>query len=113
MVSSHLVDRRARLVGRDDPAVRGRRAALGERRAFAAPASLGHAVLSRGVEEQTGFAPLAARRTLRLGGAPRLVVGYELVAAVGELGRRDLWPDPELPVDRAAAQLDRFKDLYV
>lgn len=82
-------------------------AAPGERRAFAAPASLDHAVLSRGVEERTGFASLAARRT------PGPVVGRELVAALGELRRRDPRPDPELPVGRAAAPLDRFKDLYV
>ncbi|GAA2448402.1 aromatic amino acid ammonia-lyase [Streptomyces mauvecolor] len=111
-------------------------AALGDLRAFAAPASLGHAVLSRGVEEQASFASLAARQALRLGGALRLVVGCELVAAVRALRQRALRPDPELPVgrafalaesvldedvtdrpltadvDRAAALLDRFKDLY-
>ncbi|MFE4861343.1 aromatic amino acid ammonia-lyase [Streptomyces sp. NPDC056670] len=111
-------------------------AALGDLRAFAAPASLGHAVLSRGVEEQASFASLAARQTLRLGGALRLVVGCELVAAVRALRQRGLRPDPELPVgrayaiadavldedvtdrpltddvDRAAALLDRFKDSH-
>ncbi|CAM5241338.1 Histidine ammonia-lyase [Streptomyces cyaneofuscatus] len=39
-------------------------AALGDLRAFSAPASLGHAVLSRGVEEQASFASLGARQTL-------------------------------------------------
>jgi len=76
-------------------------AALGELRAFSAPASLGHAVLSRGVEEQASFASLAARQTLRACGAYRLVVGCELVAAVRALRQRDLRPDPELPVGRA------------
>ncbi|WP_371670988.1 aromatic amino acid lyase [Streptomyces sp. NBC_00289] len=76
-------------------------AALGDLRAFSAPASLGHAVLSRGVEEQASFASLAARQTLRAGGAYRLVVGCELVAAVRALRQRDLRPDPGLPVGRA------------
>ncbi|WP_107309142.1 aromatic amino acid ammonia-lyase [Streptomyces sp. TP-A0356] len=76
-------------------------AALGDLRAFSAPASLGHAVLSRGVEEQASFASLAARQTLRACGAYRLVVGCELVAAVRALRQRGLRPGPELPVGRA------------
>ncbi|EST26538.1 aromatic amino acid ammonia-lyase [Streptomyces roseochromogenus] len=111
-------------------------AALGELRAFSAPASLGHAVLSRGVEEQASFASLAARQTLRACGAYRLVVGCELVAAVRALRQRDLRPDPGLPageafalaesvldadpadrpltddVTQAAALLDRFTDIW-
>ncbi|MFF3000405.1 aromatic amino acid ammonia-lyase [Streptomyces sp. NPDC057950] len=111
-------------------------AALGDLRAFSAPASLGHAVLSRGVEEQASFASLAARQTLRACGAYRLVVGCELVAAARALRQRDLRPDPELPVGRAlelaesvlgldqadrpltddvtaaAALLDRFADIW-
>jgi histidine ammonia-lyase len=111
-------------------------AALGDLRAFSAPASLGHAVLSRGVEEQASFASLAARQTLRACGAYRLVVGCELVAAVRALRQRELWPDPDLPVGRAlelalsvlnedqadrpltddvtaaAALLDRFTDIW-
>ncbi|MFF4351474.1 aromatic amino acid ammonia-lyase [Streptomyces sp. NPDC001530] len=111
-------------------------AALGDLRAFSAPASLGHAVLSRGVEEQASFASLAARQTLRACGAYRLVVGCELVAAVRALRQRDLRPEPELPVGRAlelaesvldpeqadrpltddvtvaAALLDRFTDIW-
>ncbi|MEU5374356.1 aromatic amino acid ammonia-lyase [Streptomyces sp. NPDC005968] len=76
-------------------------AALGDLRAFSAPASLGHAVLSRGVEEQASFASLAARQTLRACSAYRLVVGCELVAAVRALHLRGLRPEPELPVGRA------------
>ncbi|MEV6481065.1 aromatic amino acid ammonia-lyase [Streptomyces sp. NPDC051576] len=76
-------------------------AALGDLRAFSAPASLGHAVLSRGVEEQASFASLAARQTLRACRAYRLVVGCELVAAVRALRQRDLRPEPDLPVGRA------------
>ncbi|WP_030324980.1 aromatic amino acid ammonia-lyase [Streptomyces sp. NRRL B-3229] len=111
-------------------------AALGDLRAFSAPASLGHAVLSRGVEEQASFASLAARQTLRACGAYRLVVGCELVAAVRALRQRDLRPEPGLAVSRAlelaetvlaedpadrpltgdvtaaAALLDRFTDIW-
>lgn len=110
-------------------------AALGDLRAFSAPASLGHAVLSRGVEEQASFASLAARQALRACDAYRLVVGCELVAAVRALRQREFRLDPDLPVthayemaaaelgadhaDRpltddvtaAAALLDRFADL--
>ncbi|MEU9442193.1 aromatic amino acid ammonia-lyase [Streptomyces sp. NPDC048304] len=85
-------------------------AALGELRAFSAPASLGHAVLSRGVEEQASFASLAARQTLRACGAYRLVVGCELVAAVRALRQRDLRPDPGLPAGRAFALAESVLD---
>ncbi|MFF4214034.1 aromatic amino acid ammonia-lyase [Streptomyces sp. NPDC001796] len=85
-------------------------AALGDVRAFSAPASLGHAVLSRGVEEQASFASLAARQTLRACGAYRLVVGCELVAAVRALRLRDLRPDPDLPVGRALALAESVLD---
>ncbi|MGC9542675.1 aromatic amino acid ammonia-lyase [Streptomyces sp. UG1] len=85
-------------------------AALGDLRAFSAPASLGHAVLSRGVEEQASFASLAARQTLRACGAYRLVVGCELVAAVRALRQRGLRPDPELPVGRALALAESVLD---
>ncbi|WP_330458235.1 aromatic amino acid lyase [Streptomyces sp. NBC_00820] len=85
-------------------------AALGDLRAFSAPASLGHAVLSRGVEEQASFASLAARQTLRACGAYRLVVGCELVAAVRALRQRDLRPDPGLPAGRALALAESVLD---
>ncbi|MEW2421584.1 aromatic amino acid ammonia-lyase [Streptomyces nigra] len=85
-------------------------AALGDLRAFSAPASLGHAVLSRGVEEQASFASLAARQTLRACAAYRLVVGCELVAAVRALRQRDLRPDPALPAGRAMALAEAVLD---
>ncbi|MFE9765869.1 aromatic amino acid ammonia-lyase [Streptomyces sp. NPDC005808] len=85
-------------------------AALGDLRAFSAPASLGHAVLSRGVEEQASFASLAARQTLRACGAYRLVVGCELVAAVRALRQRELRPDPELPAGQALALAESVLD---
>ncbi|MCF3120795.1 aromatic amino acid lyase [Streptomyces arenae] len=76
-------------------------AALGDLRAFSAPASLGHAVLSRGVEEQASFASLAARQTLRACAAFRLVVGCELVAAVRALNQRALRFERDVPLARA------------
>ncbi|WP_094216589.1 aromatic amino acid ammonia-lyase [Streptomyces diastatochromogenes] len=85
-------------------------AALGDLRAFSAPASLGHAVLSRGVEEQASFASLAARQTLRACGAYRLVVGCELVAAVRALRQRDLRPDPGLAAGQAFALAESVLD---
>lgn len=85
-------------------------AALGDLRAFSAPASLGHAVLSRGVEEQASFASLAARQTLRTCEAYRLVVGCELVAAIRTLRQRDMRIDPELPVGRAFGLADAVLD---
>ncbi|KUL55625.1 aromatic amino acid ammonia-lyase [Streptomyces sp. NRRL S-1521] len=81
-------------------------AALGDLRAFSAPASLGHAVLSRGVEEQASFASLAARQTLRACEAYRMVVGCELVAAVRALRQRGIRLDPETPLAEAFALAD-------
>ncbi|WP_369217325.1 aromatic amino acid lyase, partial [Streptomyces flavofungini] len=85
-------------------------AALGDLRAFSAPASLGHAVLSRGVEEQASFASLAARQTLRACEAYRMVVGCELVAAVRALRQRDLRLDPGTPLAEAFALADSVLD---
>ncbi|MFC7303972.1 aromatic amino acid ammonia-lyase [Streptomyces monticola] len=85
-------------------------AALGDLRAHSAPASLGHAVLSRGVEEQASFASLAASQTQRACSAYRLVVGCELVAAVRALRQRTLRPDPQLPVARALALAESALD---
>ncbi|WP_069768551.1 aromatic amino acid ammonia-lyase [Streptomyces sp. LUP30] len=85
-------------------------AALGDLRAFSAPASLGHAVLSRGVEEQASFASLAARQTLRVCAAYRLVVGCELVAAVRALRQRELRPEPGLPAGQALELAETLLD---
>jgi histidine ammonia-lyase len=60
-------------------------AALAELRACAAPASTGHAVLSRGLEEAASFATQAARQALRAVDAYRAVLACELVAAVRAL----------------------------
>ena len=78
-------------------------AALGEMRAVSHPASLGHAVLSRGVEEQASFASLGARQTLRACTHYRHVLACELVAAVRALRMRSLEPEPGLPVAAAYA----------
>ncbi|HEY3483374.1 MAG TPA: aromatic amino acid ammonia-lyase, partial [Streptomyces sp.] len=63
-------------------------AALAELRTAAQPASLGHAVLSRGVEEAASFASQSARQALRAAEAYRLILGCELVAAVRALRQR-------------------------
>ncbi|MEU1519360.1 aromatic amino acid lyase [Streptomyces sp. NPDC005811] len=65
--------------------------ALAELRACAAPASAGHAVLSRGLEEAASFAGQAARQTLRATEAYGTVLACELVTAVRALW---LWPVP-------------------
>jgi histidine ammonia-lyase len=60
--------------------------ALAEIRASAAaPASAGHAVLSRGLEEAGSFASQAARQALRTVDAYRLLLSCELVVAVRAL----------------------------
>ncbi|MDX3800629.1 aromatic amino acid lyase [Streptomyces sp. AK04-3B] len=59
--------------------------ALAELRSCATPASAGHAVLSRGLEEAASFAGQAARQALRAANAYRVVLACELVAAVRAL----------------------------
>ncbi len=69
--------------------------ALAELRASAAaPASAGHAVIARGLEEAASFAPQAARQAARATEAYRLVLACELVAAVRALR---LHPAPPTP----------------
>ncbi len=84
--------------------------ALARVRVLAAPASLGTAVLSRGVEDHASFAPEAARATADTVGALRTVVACELVAATRALrlsgaGPAELGPGPlaELYARAAAA----------
>ncbi|MFI1504052.1 aromatic amino acid lyase [Streptomyces sp. NPDC020597] len=59
--------------------------ALAELRSCATPASAGHAVLSRGLEEAASFAGQAARQALRAADAYAVVLACELVAAVRAL----------------------------
>jgi histidine ammonia-lyase len=71
--------------------------ALAEVRASAMPASAGHTVLSRGLEEAASFASQAVRQALRAVDAYRLVLACELVAAVRAV-RRLPAPPPAVPV---------------
>ncbi|MET9408468.1 aromatic amino acid ammonia-lyase [Streptomyces sp. NPDC002935] len=84
--------------------------ALAEVQACAAPAALGHVVLSQGMEEAATFATQAARTSLRLARAYRLVLACELVATVRALRLRGTPPAPDTPAGRAylraAAALD-------
>jgi hypothetical protein len=66
--------------------------AVADIRRLAAPAALGSAVLSRGVEEHAGFATQSARATTEVVDAYRIVLACELVAAVRALRLRGLIP---------------------
>ncbi|HEX9066864.1 MAG TPA: aromatic amino acid lyase [Streptosporangiaceae bacterium] len=59
--------------------------AVADIRRLAAPAALGSAVLSRGVEEHAGFSTQSARSTTDVVDAYRIVLACELVAAVRAL----------------------------
>ncbi|WP_405591450.1 aromatic amino acid ammonia-lyase [Streptomyces sp. NBC_01190] len=71
--------------------------ALAEIRACAMPASSGHTVLSRGLEEAASFASQGVRQAIRAVDAYRLVLACELVAAVRAL-RQHPAPPPAAPV---------------
>ncbi|MDX5564838.1 aromatic amino acid lyase [Streptomyces sp. ID05-04B] len=75
--------------------------ALAELRSCAMPASAGHAVLSRGLEEAASFAGQAARQALRAAHAYAVVVACELVASVRAL--RMLPGSPPVAAFAAAA----------
>jgi len=66
--------------------------AIADIRRLAAPAALGSAVLSRGVEEHAGFSTQSARATTDVVQAYRVVLGCELVAAVRALRLRGVRP---------------------
>lgn len=71
--------------------------AIADMRRLAAPAALGSAVLSRGIEEHAGFATQSARASTDVIDAYRVVLACELVAAVRALRMRRLIPaSPEL-----------------
>jgi histidine ammonia-lyase len=72
--------------------------ALSELRNAAMPAGLGHAALSRGVEDHTPFTSQAARQTARAGAALRLVLASELVGAVRTLRLRGIEPATGTPL---------------
>jgi len=66
--------------------------AVADIRRFAAPAALGGAVLSRGVEEHAGFATQSARATSDAVAAYRPVLACELIAATRALRLQDREP---------------------
>lgn len=66
--------------------------AVAELRGAAQPVALGHAVISRGVEEHASFASTGARRLLESVEHFGLVLACELVAAVRALRMRGLVP---------------------
>ena len=66
--------------------------AIADIRRQAAPAALGSAVLSRGVEEHAGFSTQSARATTDVVPAYRMVLACELVAAVRAMRLRGLRP---------------------
>lgn len=66
--------------------------AIADIRRLAAPAALGSAVLSRGVEEHAGFSTQSARATTEVIAAYRVVLACELIAAVRALRLRDIRP---------------------
>ncbi|MBY8879551.1 aromatic amino acid ammonia-lyase [Actinacidiphila acidipaludis] len=81
-------------------------AALAELRACAAPASAGHAVLSRGLEEAASFASQGARQAERAVDAYRLVLACELVAAVRALRQQQRGVPAAVPTAPVLAALD-------
>lgn len=72
--------------------------ALAELRNAAMPAGLGHAVLSRGVEDHTPFTGQAARQAARAGDALQLVLATELVGAMRTLRLRHSLPAANTPL---------------
>ena len=82
--------------------------AIADLRRLGAPAALGSAVLSRGVEEHAGFSTQSARTTTEVIDAYRIVLACELVAAVRALRLRQRAPSrPALAAafDQAAGAL--------
>ncbi|HWO61348.1 MAG TPA: aromatic amino acid ammonia-lyase [Umezawaea sp.] len=88
----------------------GANSALAEVRNLAAPASLGNAVVSRGMEEHSSFAFQSARLALRSLTAFRLLLACELVAALRALRLRGITPADGTPTrtayDLAVARLN-------
>jgi histidine ammonia-lyase len=83
-------------------------AAIADVRRLAAPAALGSAVLSRGVEEHAGFSTQSARATTDVITGYRIVLACELVAAIRAMRLRAIRPaGPSLAeaFDLAAAAL--------
>jgi histidine ammonia-lyase len=86
-------------------------AAVADIRRYAAPAALGSAVLSRGVEEHAGFSTQSARATTEAVAGYRVALACELLAAVRALRMlgRSRWPPDGLlgsAFEAARAALD-------
>jgi histidine ammonia-lyase len=85
-------------------------AALADLRSVAQPVTLGHAVLSRGVEDHASFADAGAARLTDTVAAFRWVLACELVVAIRALRTRDAGPTGDSELARfhadAAAVLD-------
>jgi histidine ammonia-lyase len=84
--------------------------ALARLRTLAQPVTLGHAVLSRGVEEHASFASTGAGQLLESVEVLRLVLACELLSAVRALRMHGVILDPSTPLGRfqriAGAALD-------
>jgi histidine ammonia-lyase len=95
--------------------------AVADIRRFAAPAALGGAVLSRGVEDHAGFATQSARATSDTVAAYRAVLACELIAATRALrlqaqvpaegGLREAYDLADAALDRATADRPLDGDL--
>jgi histidine ammonia-lyase len=89
-------------------------AAIADIRRLAAPAALGSAVLSRGVEEHAGFSTQSARATTDVIVAYRMVLACELIASVRALRMRGIRPPAGLLASAfelaAAALPDDIRD---
>ena len=72
--------------------------ALSELRNAAMPAGLGHATLSRGVEDHAPFTSQSARQTARAADALQLVLATELVGTLRTLRLRGRKPPPATPL---------------
>lgn len=77
--------------------------ALSQLRNAAMPAGLGHATLSRGVEDHTPFTSQSVRQTARAAEALRLVLATELVGALRTARLRGREPSPATPLARLYA----------
>ncbi|QUW78711.1 aromatic amino acid lyase [Streptomyces mirabilis] len=85
-------------------------AAVGELRAAAFPAALGHVVISRGAEDHASFADQAARRTTESVEWYRRLIACELVGAVRALRLGGNFPEPGTPLGRYFAAADAALD---
>ncbi|HEY5352530.1 MAG TPA: aromatic amino acid ammonia-lyase [Streptosporangiaceae bacterium] len=84
--------------------------AVADLRRFAAPAALGSAVLSRGVEEHAGFSTQSARASTDAVAGYRAVLACELAAAIRVLRMQDRAPAGDGPLRAAFDAADAVLD---